>query len=168
MVAIAKQVASIIAQCNTISETCLPNGKPLLRDKLRELLPSVVNTALKRNDADQCLFHATSMEMSMHVERWMSKDNNYHADTMQSGGTGGGNLGEMGTGSLQEVGEEGAGGGGREKWEKFRNIGIIFRNRKSTQRWKLLRKGREPGVQGAGGKMFRPPCRGVPPPPQCT
>ena len=41
------------------------------------------------------------------------------------GGTGGGNPGVMGAGSLREAGEEGAGGGiskgggSREKWEKF-------------------------------------------------
>ena len=40
----------------------------------------------------------------------------------------------MGAGSLQEAGEEGAGGGISKrggKMEKFRNIGPIFRNRKS-------------------------------------
>ena len=47
------------------------------------------------------------------------------------GGEGGRNPGVMVAGSLREAGEE---GGGRrdiqvEKWEKFRNIGTIFRNR---------------------------------------
>ena len=64
------------------------------------------------------------------------------------GGTGGGwNPGVMGAGGLREVGEEGAGGrisqrgGSREKWEKFRNIGTIFHNRKSTRRREPLWRG---------------------------
>ena len=50
----------------------------------------------------------------------------------------------MGAGGLREAGEEGGGGGiskrggSREKWEQFRNIGTIFRNRKSTQRLLFL------------------------------
>ena len=71
----------------------------------------------------------------------------------------------MGAGGLREAEEEGAGGGiskrggSREKWEKFGNIGTIFRNRKSRRRREPLRKGGGggPGVQGAGGGMFRPP-----------
>ena len=58
----------------------------------------------------------------------------------KSGGAqGGGSPGVMGVGSLREAGGEGAGGGiskgggNREKWEKFRNIGTTFHNRKSTQ-----------------------------------
>ena len=60
----------------------------------------------------------------------------------------------MGAGSLREAGEERAGGGisigggSREKWEKFRNIGTIFRNRKSTQRRELPRKGVGTGSAG--------------------
>ena len=46
----------------------------------------------------------------------------------------------MGVSSLREAGEEGAGGGiakggrSRKEWEKFRNIGTIFRKRKSGRR----------------------------------
>ena len=71
----------------------------------------------------------------------------------------------MGMGGLREAGEEGAGGGiskrggSQEKWEIFCNTGTIFHNRKSTRRWEPLWKGWEPGVQGAGGGMFRPPAR---------
>ena len=62
----------------------------------------------------------------------------------------------MGAGSLRKAGEEGTGGGisegggSREKWQKFRNIGTIFRNRKSTQRRELLRKGAETESAGCG------------------
>ena len=85
------------------------------------------------------------------------------------GGQGGGSPGVMGARSLREAGGEGAeggiskGGGSREKWGKFRNIGTIFHNRKSTQGQKLLRRGA--GTGGAGGRKFRPPC---PPPPYYT
>ena len=57
------------------------------------------------------------------------------------------------------------GGGSQEKGEKFHNIHTIFCNRKSTQRWEPTRRGQEPGVQGAGGGKFRPPCPPPPPPP---
>ena len=69
----------------------------------------------------------------------------------------------MGAGSLQEAGEEGAGGGiskgggSREKWEKFCNIGTIFRNRKSTQR-----KGTGTGSPGCGRREVQTPL--FPPP----
>ena len=56
-------------------------------------------------------------------------------------------------------------GGSREKWEKFRNISTIFRNRRSTRRREPLWKGREPGVQGAGGSVtvfWVSPCFGYP------
>ena len=85
------------------------------------------------------------------------------------GGAGGGNPGVMGAGSLREAGEEGAGGGlfkgggSLEKWEKFRNIGTIFRNKKAHRGGSCYGRGREPGVQGTGGGKFRPPCH--PPPP---
>ena len=51
-----------------------------------------------------------------------------------------GNPRVVGAGSLREAGEEGTGGGiskvggSWENWEKFRNIGTTFRNRKSRQR----------------------------------
>ena len=69
-----------------------------------------------------------------------------------------------------EAGEEGAGGGipkrggSREKWEKFRNIGTIFQNRKSTRRREPLWKGRGTGSAGCGRRDVQTPC--PPPPPQ--
>ena len=87
------------------------------------------------------------------------------------GGTGGGNPGVMGEGSLREAGEEGDGGGiskaggEREKWENFRNIGRIFRNRKSTQRRELLWKGAGTGSVGCGRREDQTPCPTPPPPP---
>ena len=75
---------------------------------------------------------------------------------LMGGGQGGRNPGVMGAGGLWEAGEEGAGcgiskrGGSREKWEKFCNIGTIFRNRKSTWRQEPLRKGAGTGSAGCG------------------
>ena len=69
----------------------------------------------------------------------------------------------MGVGSLREVGGEGAGGGiskgggNREKWEKFRNIGTTFRNRKSTQGREVLRKGAGTGSVGCGMREVQTP-----------
>ena len=60
----------------------------------------------------------------------------------------------MGVGGLREAGEEGTAGGISKrggswvKWEKFRNIGTIFHNRKSTQRREPLWKGT--GTESAG------------------
>ena len=54
---------------------------------------------------------------------------------------------------LREAGEEGAGDGISKRGgsrEKFRNIGTIFRNRKSTRRRELLRKGAGTGSAGCG------------------
>ena len=76
----------------------------------------------------------------------------------------------MGVGGVREAGEEGAGGGiskrggSREKWEKFRNIGTIFRNRKSTQRRAPLRKGAGTGSAGCGRREVQSPL--FPPPPK--
>ena len=62
----------------------------------------------------------------------------------------------MGAGGLRKAGEEGAGGGiskrgrSREKWEKLRNIGTIFRNRRSTRRREPLWKGAGTGSAGCG------------------
>ena len=86
------------------------------------------------------------------------------------GGQGCGSPGVMGAGGLRKAGEEGAGGGiskrggSWEKWEIFRNIGTIFRNRKSTRRREPLWKGdgnRDCRVREAG--CSDPPC---PPPPR--
>ena len=55
------------------------------------------------------------------------------------------------------------GGGSREKWEKFRNIGTIFCNRKSTQGRELLWKGAGSGSAGCGRRKVQTPP--VPPPP---
>ena len=74
----------------------------------------------------------------------------------------------MGAGGLREAGreagEEGAGGGriskrggSREKWEKFRNIGTIFRNRKSTGRREPLWKGVGTGSAGCGRRDDQTP-----------
>ena len=73
------------------------------------------------------------------------------------GEQGGGNPGVMGVGSLREAGEEGAGskiskvGWSQEKWEKFHNIGTIFSTGKAHRGGNCYGRGREPGVQGAGG-----------------
>ena len=78
-------------------------------------------------------------------------------------GTGGRNPGVMGAGGLREVGEEGVGGGisktggSREKWEKFRNTGTIFRNRKSTRRRERLWKGAKTGSAGCGRRDVQTP-----------
>ena len=75
----------------------------------------------------------------------------------------------MGAGGLREAGEEGAEGGiskrggSREKWEKFRNTGTIFRNRKSTRRWEPLWKGAGTGSAGCGRRDVQTP---LSPPPQ--
>ena len=64
---------------------------------------------------------------------------------------GGGGAG--GAGGLREAGEEGTGDGISKRGgtrEKFRNIGTIFRNRKSTRRRELLRKGAGSGSAGCG------------------
>ena len=64
--------------------------------------------------------------------------------------------GGQGAGSLREAGEERVGGGiskrggSPEKWEKFCNIGKIFHNRKSTQRWEPLQEGAGTGSAGCG------------------
>ena len=81
----------------------------------------------------------------------------------------------MEAGSLRKAGEAGAGDGiskggeSREKWEIFRNIGTIFRNRKSTQRRELLRKGAKTESAGCGWQevqtLLSPPPP-TPPPPQ--
>ena len=69
----------------------------------------------------------------------------------------------MGARSLREAGEEGAGGGiskgggSGEKWEKFRNTGTIFRNRKSTGRREPLRKGAGTGSAGGGRREVQTP-----------
>ena len=79
------------------------------------------------------------------------------------GGTGGGGPGSNGAGSLREAGEAGMGGGkskwgeNREKWEIFHNTGTIFRNRKSTQRWELLRKEAGTGSTGWGRREVQTP-----------
>ena len=92
-------------------------------------------------------------------------------ETVLGGGQGVGNPGVMGTGSLREAGGEGAGdgickgGGSREKWEKFRSIGTIFRNRKSTQRRELLRKGVGTGSAGCGRREVQTHLSSPPPPP---
>ena len=107
----------------------------------------------------------SSATVSLKLIALVSSADNYYVGG--GGGQEGGSPGVIGAGGLREAGEEGAGGGiskrggSREKWEKFRNTGTIFRNRKSTRRREPLWKGQEPGVQGAGGGMFRPP---VPPP----
>ena len=83
--------------------------------------------------------------------------------TSRWGGKGGGSLGVMGTGGLREAGEEGAGGGitkrggSREKWEIFRNTGQYFAIGKVHGGGSRYGREREPGVQGAGGGLFRPP-----------
>ena len=88
------------------------------------------------------------------------------------GGQGGGNPGVMGAGGIREAGEERAGGGmskrggSREKWEKFRNIGTIFHNRKSTRRREPLRKGAGTGSTGCGRRDVQTPLS--PPPPHYT
>ena len=75
----------------------------------------------------------------------------------------------MGAGGLREAREEGAGGGiskrggNWEKWEKFRNTGIIFRNRKSTRKWEPLWKGTGTGSAGCGRREVQTPP--VPPSP---
>ena len=78
---------------------------------------------------------------------------------------------EPGSNGGGQAGEEGAGGGiskrggSRAKWQQFRNIGTIFRNRKSTQRREPLRKGVGTGSAGYGGREVQTPC--LPPPPNC-
>ena len=72
----------------------------------------------------------------------------------RGGGEGGRNPGVMGA---EEEGREAGyrrGVGRRQKWQKFRDLGTIFRNRKSTQR-EPLQKGA--GTKGAEGGKFRPP-----------
>ena len=67
--------------------------------------------------------------------------------------------GAGGAGGLRDAGEEGAGDGISKRGgsrEKFRNIGTIFRNRKSTRRRELLRKGAGTGSAGCG--KLRSPC----------
>ena len=86
------------------------------------------------------------------------------------GCTGGGNPGVMREGSLREGGEEGAGdgismGGEREKWENFRNIGTIFRNRKSAQGRNCYGRGREPGFRVREAERSDPLSYPTPPPP---
>ena len=82
------------------------------------------------------------------------------------GGQGDGSPGVMGAGGLREAGEEGAGGEiskrgrSREKWEKFRNTGTIFRNRKGMQRREPLWKGAGTGSAGCGRRDVQTP---VPP-----
>ena len=84
-------------------------------------------------------------------------------------GKGGGSPGVMGAGGLPEAGEEGAGGGiskkggSWEKWEKFCNIGTIFRNRKSTRRREPQWKGAGTGTAGCGRWDVQTPLS--PPPP---
>ena len=71
-------------------------------------------------------------------------------------------------GGLREAGEEVAGGGistrggSQEKWEKFRNIGTIFRNRRSTRRREPLCKWEGTGSAGCGRRDGSDPP--VPPP----
>ena len=83
-------------------------------------------------------------------------------------GQGGGSPEVMGAGGLREAGEEGAGGGifkrggSREKWGNFRNIGTIFRNRKSTRRREPLWKGAGTGSAGCGRRDVQTPV--FPPP----
>ena len=90
------------------------------------------------------------------------------------GGTGGRKPGSQGGGKSREVGEEGVGGGvskeggSREKWEKFCNIGTIFRNRKSTQRQELLRKGAGAGIAGCRRWEVQTPLSPPPPPPHMS
>ena len=63
------------------------------------------------------------------------------------GKTGGREPGRNGNGKSKGGGRRGGGrryiqgDGSREKWQTFRNIGTIFRNRKSTLRWEPLGKG---------------------------
>ena len=77
----------------------------------------------------------------------------------------------MEAGSLRKAGEAGAGDGiskggeSREKWEIFRNIGTIFRNRKSTQRRELLRKGAKTESAGCGWQEVQTLLSPPPPPP---
>ena len=80
----------------------------------------------------------------------------------------------MGAGGLREAGEDGEGGGiskrggSREKWEKFRNTGTIFRNRKSTRRREPLWKGTGTGSAGCGRRDVQcsdPLSRPLPSPP---
>ena len=84
------------------------------------------------------------------------------------GGQEGGNPGVMGAGGLRKAGEEGAGGGiskrggSQEKWEKFRNTGTKFRNRKSTRKREPLWKGVGSASAGCGRRDVQTP---RPPPP---
>ena len=74
------------------------------------------------------------------------------------GRTGGGNPGVMGAGGLREAGGGiSKRGGSQEKWEKFRNIGTIFRNRKSTRRREPLWKGAGTGSAGCGRRNVQTP-----------
>ena len=86
-----------------------------------------------------------------------------------TGGAGGRGPGVMGAGGLREAGEEGAGGEiskrgrSREKWGIFRNIGTIFRNRKSTRRREPPWKGAGTGSVGCGRRDVQTP---LSPPPR--
>ena len=53
-------------------------------------------------------------------------------------------------------------GGSREKWEKFRNIGTIFRNRKSRRRREPLWKGAGTGSAGCGRREVPTPLSPLP------
>ena len=77
------------------------------------------------------------------------------------GRQGGGSPGVMGAGGLREAGEEGAGGGiskrdgSREK--NFATLAQYFAIGKVRGGGNRYGRGREPGVQGAGGGMTPPP-----------
>ena len=96
------------------------------------------------------------------------QNSNWRSFVTGGAGHGGRSPGVMGAGSLREAGEEGAGGGiskrdgSREKWGKFRNIGTIFRNRKSTQRRELLPKGAGTGSAGCGRREVQTPLSPLP------
>ena len=83
------------------------------------------------------------------------------------GGQGGGNPGVMGAGGLLEAGEEGEvgyrkGEGAGRNGKNFATLAQYFAIGKVRGDGSRYERGRERGVQGAGGGMFRPPC---PPPP---
>ena len=57
------------------------------------------------------------------------------------------------------------GGRRREQWQNFATLAQYFAIRKAHRGGNYYRRGREPGVQGAGGGMFKPPCPSLLPPP---
>ena len=76
----------------------------------------------------------------------------------------------MEAGSLREAGEEGAeggiskGGGAGRNGKHFATYAQYFAIGKAHRGGNCYGRGWEPGMQGAGGGKFRPPCSPPPPP----